>query len=54
MKLLLITKVWIGEYDPAEFTPDHTTAVDESAADHLLVTEVLEFDPERTEVRFLP
>lgn len=45
MKITIVTTVWIGEYDPCEFTEPHTTAVHPSKADHLLITEELLLNP---------
>ena len=51
MKLVITTKVWVGEYDASEFPEGHTLVKD-LMSNQYLVTEVIEFDPERTEIKF--
>lgn len=41
MKARLITEVWVGEFDPSEFTSGATTSPSETP-NHLIVTEVVE------------
>lgn len=45
MKITVVTQVWLGEYDPAEFLDGHSVAPDPCKAAHLLVTEELLLNP---------